>query len=97
MLASQSAGPLREAANPTRIKERRNMAQEVVEAPIPGKILEVHVNKGDKVKEGDIICTLESMKMENPILTPVSGVVSEIRVSPAQAIKSGDVIAIIEY
>lgn len=73
------------------------MAQEVVEAPIPGKILEVTVKTGDKVEEGDIICTLESMKMENPIMAPVSGVINEIRVSPDQAVKSGDIIAIIEY
>lgn len=73
------------------------MAREVVEAPIPGKILEVHVNAGDKVEEGDVICTLESMKMENPIVAPVSGVVSEIKVSPEQAIKSGETIAVIEY
>lgn len=73
------------------------MAREVVEAPIPGKILEVYVNKGDKVEEGDVICTLESMKMENPIVAPVSGVVNEIKVSPEQAIKSGETIAVIEY
>jgi biotin carboxyl carrier protein len=78
-------------------KERRNMAREVVEAPIPGRILEVYVKEGDKVQEGDVICTLESMKMENPIMAPVSGVVNEIRVSPEQTVKSGDIIAIIEY
>ena len=73
------------------------MAQEIVEAPIPGKILEVNVSTGDKIEEGDIICTLESMKMENPIVAPVSGVIAEINVSPDQAVKSGEALAIIEY
>ncbi len=73
------------------------MAREVVEAPIPGKILEVQVSVGDKIEEGDTICILESMKMENPIVAPVSGVIAEIKVSPDQAIKSGETIAIIEY
>ena len=73
------------------------MAQEVVEAPIPGKILEVYVKEGDKVEEGDVICTLESMKMENPIMAPVSGVINQINVSPKQAVKSGETITIIEY
>ncbi len=73
------------------------MAQEVVEAPIPGKILEIYVKEGDKVEEGDIICTLESMKMENPIMAPVSGVINQINVSPDQAVKSGETIAVIEY
>ena len=45
------------------------MAQEVVELPLPGKIISVNVKPGHEVKEGEIICLLESMKMENPILT----------------------------
>ena len=73
------------------------MAKEVVEAPIVGKILRVHVQGGDKVEEGDVICEIESMKMENPILAPVSGTVNEVQVSPGQTVKVGEVIAVIEY
>ena len=60
-------------------------------------MVEIKVNVGGQVKEGDVICTIESMKMENPILSPVSGTVTEIRVSPAQVVKAGEVIAKIEY
>jgi len=73
------------------------MAQETVEFPIPGKIISVSVKVGDKVKEGDTLCFLESMKMENPILTPVTGKVAKIELSPGQVINSGDLVAIIEY
>ena len=73
------------------------MASEVVEVPMTGKMVEIKVNVGNRVKEGDVICILESMKMENPILAPVSGTIKEIRVSPAQVVKAGAVIAIIEY
>lgn len=73
------------------------MALEIIEVPIAGKMLDIKVVAGSQVKEGDVICTLESMKMENPILSPVSGMVKEIRVSPAQVVKTGEVIAIIEY
>ena len=73
------------------------MASEIVEVPIAGKMLDIKVSVGSRVEEGDVICLLESMKMENPILAPVSGIVKEIRVSPAQVVKAGDVIAIIEY
>ncbi len=73
------------------------MASENIEVPITGKILEIKVAVGDKVEEGDVICVLESMKMENPILTPVSGIVKEIKVQPNQVVKGGNIIAIIEY
>ena len=73
------------------------MALETIEVPIAGKMMEIKVAVGNQVNEGDVVCTLESMKMENPILSPVSGTVKEILVSPAQVVKTGEVIAIIEY
>jgi len=73
------------------------LAQEKVEVPITGKIISVDVKAGDQVKEGDVLCLLESMKMENPILAPVGGTVAKIAVTADQAVKPGDIIAIIEY
>ncbi len=73
------------------------MPLETIEVPLAGKIIDVKVSVGDRVQEGDVICILESMKMENPILSPVSGVVKEIQVSPDQVVKVGGVIAVIEY
>lgn len=73
------------------------MAKEIVEAPLPGTILNVSVKSGDVVKEGDVICDIEAMKMENYIVAPVSGTVSEINVSPGQVVQVGDTMAVIEY
>ena len=73
------------------------MAQEIVEVPLPGKIISVNVKPGDEVKEGDILCLLESMKMENPILAPVDGTVSQVEIEVEQVVKAGERIAIIEY
>jgi len=73
------------------------LAQEKVEVPITGKILSVDVKAGDQVKEGDVLCILESMKMENPIVAPVGGTVAKIAVAADQTVKPGDLIAIIEY
>jgi len=73
------------------------LAREIIEAPITGKIISVNVIVGDAVKEGDTICMLESMKMENPILTPVSGTVIEIGVKEEQVVKPGEKLAVIEY
>jgi len=73
------------------------MAQEIVEVPITGKVTNVEVKVGDTVKEGDIICYIESMKMENPILAPVGGTVKELQVSAGQTVETGNTIAVIEY
>ncbi len=73
------------------------MAQEVVEIPMAGKILSVNVKVGDMVKEDDVLCILESMKMENPIVSPVSGKVVEVGVSPGAMVEAGKTVAIIEY
>jgi len=71
--------------------------QEVIEAPIPGKILSVEVTVGNSVNEGDTVCVIEAMKMENPILAPVKGSITQVGVSPNQVVKTGQLIAVIEY
>ena len=73
------------------------MSQEIVEVPITGKIISVDVKPGDEVKEGDTLCILESMKMENPILAPVDGTITEVGVTAEQVVKTGETIAIIKY
>ena len=73
------------------------MVQERVEVPIPGKIISVNVSVGSVVKEGDVLCILESMKMENPIVAPVTGTVTKIELSVGQVVDTDDLVAIIEY
>ncbi len=73
------------------------MAREVIEIPMAGKILSVNVKVGDVVKEDDVLCILESMKMENPIVAPVSGKVVEVGVTAGSLVEAGKIVAIIEY
>jgi biotin carboxyl carrier protein len=73
------------------------MAQEAIEAPLPGKIVRVDVTVGNSVEEGGVICIIEAMKMENPILSPAKASVIEVAVSPGQVVKTGEKIAVIEY
>ena len=73
------------------------MAQEIVEVPITGKIISIEVKEGDTVNEGDVLCILESMKMENPILAPVGGTIASVGIAVGQVAKPGDVVATIEY
>jgi len=61
-----------------------------------GKIVSVKVKEGEEVKEGQVVCILEAMKMENEISAPKSGKVKEIRVSEGTAVNEGDILLIIE-
>jgi biotin carboxyl carrier protein len=73
------------------------LAQERVEFPIAGKVVGVEVKAGDAVKEGDTLCILESMKMENPIVSPVDGTVTEIAPNIGQVVEAGDLVAVITF
>ena len=57
---------------------------------MPGTILDIKVNQGARVKEGDILLILEAMKMENEILAPSDGVVSQLFVSKGSSVSTGD-------
>lgn len=72
------------------------MAEEIVEAPMTGRVIRIHAQSGNQVKEGDRICDIEALKLEIPITAPASGTIKTICVSPGQAIEGGDPLAIIE-
>lgn len=72
------------------------MAEHIVEAPAPGKILRVDAQVGQAVEDGDRICLMEALKMELPIAAPASGTVKAIRVSAGQTVEAGDPLAVIE-
>jgi acetyl-CoA/propionyl-CoA carboxylase, biotin carboxylase, biotin carboxyl carrier protein len=65
-------------------------------APLQGSIFKVVVEEGAEVAEGDLICVIEAMKMENEIAAHRSGKVTALNVSEGASISSGDVIAVIE-
>ena len=65
-------------------------------SPMAGKVLEIKVNVGDKVEDGDEVVVLEAMKMELPIISEESGVVKEIRCKKGDTVESGDVLIVLE-
>jgi len=64
-----------------------------VNSPMPGKIISIKANIGDKVKKGDVILILEAMKMENEIVAPSDGTVASINVTPGQSVEAGTLLA----
>jgi pyruvate carboxylase subunit B len=65
-------------------------------AIMPGKIIRVLVAQGDTVAEGDVICILEAMKMENELKAPKAGVIKAMHTGPGQDVEMGAVLAEIE-
>lgn len=65
----------------------------VLNAPMPGVILALHVKVGDKVQRGQQVAVLDAMKMHNFIGAPRAGTVTEICVAEGQAVGHGDPIA----
>ena len=72
-----------------------NDSQQVA-APMPGMIVSVAINPGDKVRKGQAILTLEAMKMETNMFFEQSGKVTEILVSPGSQVESGDLLVVLE-
>lgn len=66
-----------------------------VQTPLPGTILDVFVNVGDTVKEGQTVVLLEAMKMENNIEADVAGTVKEVKVRKGDSVLEGDVLVVI--
>jgi biotin carboxyl carrier protein len=74
-----------EAAGPSRL-----------EAPIPGKVVKVHVTVGDEVEPGQPLVVLEAMKMENELTADQAGKVTEVHVDPGATVDTGAVLVELE-
>ena len=67
-----------------------------ITSPMPGSILDVKVNVGDKVKFGQTLAILEAMKMENDIPATVDGEVAEIRVKKGDVVETDSVLIVLK-
>jgi biotin carboxyl carrier protein len=65
-------------------------------APMPGLVLQIMVNMGDEVEEGQPLLILEAMKMENVIKSPTSGVINNIDVAVGDAVEKKKVLLTFE-
>ena|SRR5687767_12130555 len=63
-----------------------------VKAPMPGMIVRVEVQVGDKVKAGQGVVIIEAMKMENELKADAAGTVSRIAVAAGTAVEKGSVL-----
>ncbi len=77
-------------------EETKSSTGKVVEAPMPGSIIDVKVKEGDMVNKEDVLLILEAMKMENEVTSPVSGKVAQVKVAKGSSVNSKDPLVVIE-
>jgi acetyl-CoA/propionyl-CoA/long-chain acyl-CoA carboxylase, biotin carboxylase, biotin carboxyl carrier protein len=97
---ASAAAPVHSGKRPPK-RERKagatgGASTESLPSPLQGTVLKVAVEQGASVEEGDLICVIEAMKMENEITAHRSGKVTTLNISEGAAVSSGDVIAVIE-
>lgn len=64
-------------------------------SPMQGMILSIKTKVGATVQKGDVVVTLEAMKMKNDVRSTESGVVKEVLVYEGEVINSGDVLMVV--
>jgi propionyl-CoA carboxylase alpha chain len=75
---------------------RAALAPGALTAPMPGTVLRVAVSEGDSVRAGQLLLTLEAMKMEHAISAPADGVVRTLPVTAGSHVDAGSVLAVVE-
>ncbi|MDH3192326.1 MAG: acetyl-CoA carboxylase biotin carboxyl carrier protein subunit [Nitrosopumilus sp.] len=70
--------------------------QLALKSQIPGKVVSIAVTEGDSVKQGDVVCTLESMKMQVAVKSHKDGSIKSIKIKQGGSVAKGDIIAEIE-
>lgn len=71
-------------------------SQDVVKAPMPGAVISVHRSAGDRVARGEVLVTIESMKLQTGLPSPRDGIVAAVHRSVGETFEKDEVIATLE-
>jgi acetyl-CoA/propionyl-CoA carboxylase biotin carboxyl carrier protein len=93
--AANGAGATRKAPKRGERKASGGGGGDELTSPLQGNMWKVLVSEGDEVEEGQLICIIEAMKMENEITAHKAGKVASLAAKEGEPIKSGDPIATI--
>ena len=89
-----------EVVDPRAWRGRRHGALEVegrqqIVAPMPGKVVRILVQAGDKVEAGQGLLVVEAMKMQNEIRSPKGGTIERLHVREGQPVNAGEVLCVV--
>lgn len=77
------------------IEESVESSGAIIEAPMPGVIVDIKVKVGETIKEGDLVAIIEAMKMETELYADKGGTISAVNVGKGSQINAGDTIIIL--
>lgn len=101
LLTSNANYELEIIDNETRYMQNRHnsgndIADSIIRAPMPGRVVSVLVNTGDQVEAGQTILILSAMKMESEFKAGKAGIVTEIGIKEGDTVESNQVLVVIE-
>lgn len=73
-------------------KVQKRVLDNVLECPMPGLVVDIRVQKGDRVYRGQELIIVESMKMESGVASPCDGEVLEVLIEKGQAVDTGNIL-----
>lgn len=88
------AGEVKVAAG--KVENVVSQGDNIILAPIAGKVLEVKVNVGDVVKKGQTVAIIEAMKLENEIQSAFDGQVSAVNIKKGDDVKNKDELIVLK-
>ncbi|HEY8345354.1 MAG TPA: biotin/lipoyl-containing protein [Bacillota bacterium] len=86
--APPAPAPVQTASAPVAV----GAGEEPIKAPLAGTIMAIKVKPGEEVKEGQVLLTLEALKMENEIVAPQAGVVKDVYAQSGATVNVGDIL-----
>ena len=63
-----------------------------IDAQMPGKVIAVCVQPGELVSVGQLLCTIEAMKMEQTIISPIDSIIDNIYIQPMESVSNGQLL-----
>ncbi|MBD0400521.1 biotin/lipoyl-containing protein [Flammeovirga sp. EKP202] len=78
------------------MNSKKGNQENIIKAPMPGKVLELLCKEGDQIEENDSLIILEAMKMENILKAPMSGIIKKIDTVEGNSVDKGHVLIEIE-
>ena len=75
---------------PRPVRQEPQVQDKIMRSPMPARVVAVRVRPGDRVSQGQEVCVVEAMKMEQSIRAPENGTVKTVHVTPLQQVTSGE-------